>query len=324
MKILAIRGDKNRGNEVIALLEMLGGHTDEFIDNGIDEKYAYFIVKDENNVIDAFQIDKKDEFNFEAQFFTLDEFYEKYPYKVGDKVFLYDNITEGCVTGMEWDEDKGTVKYCVYTSSEWWCDVKDLLKWNTIDLAEKHYADQCNDMDKTMFMIGPVMVPDKVDDKLEYEIIDGYEFDKVENGKIILKPIKPKYPKTYKECCDVLLIPPYYNLRYHTYEPNYNEYATSNSLLSLQDKLNTLGKLIICRNAYWKIAGEEMGLGKPWEPKYEAFTDNTFFTIQTFNGEVDKSATSHRNSILAFPTIEMRDAFYENFKNEIEQCKELL
>ena len=30
------------------------------------------------------------------------------------------------------------------------------------------------------------------------------------------------------------------------------------------------------------------------------------------------------NKILAFPTEEMRDAFYENFKDLIEQCKELL
>ena len=30
------------------------------------------------------------------------------------------------------------------------------------------------------------------------------------------------------------------------------------------------------------------------------------------------------NHLLVFPTEEMRDAFYENFKKEIEECKELL
>ena len=30
------------------------------------------------------------------------------------------------------------------------------------------------------------------------------------------------------------------------------------------------------------------------------------------------------NKILAFPTAEMRDAFFEDFKELIEQCKELL
>lgn len=135
---------------------------------------------------------------------------------------------------------------------------------------------------------------------------------------------KPKYPTTYKECCDILLIPPYYNLKYHTYEPSYDEYTTSNTLISLQDKLNTFGKLIICRNAYWKIAGVKMGLDKPWTPVYVTLNNNTYFTIQTFNDEIDKSITSYRNVILAFPTEEIRDTFYNNFKNLIEQCKELL
>lgn len=135
---------------------------------------------------------------------------------------------------------------------------------------------------------------------------------------------KLKYPTTYEECCDILFIPPYYNLRYHTYEPRYEEYATSNTLLSLQDKLNTFGKLIICRDAYWKIAGIEMGLDKPWAPVYVTLNNNTYFTIQTFNDEIDKSITSYRNVILAFPTEKIRNTFYENFKNLIEQCKEWL
>ena len=192
-------------------------------------------------------------------------------------------------------------------------------------LPSKYYEEiqTKRDMDETVFMIGPVMVPDKVDDKLEYEIIDGYEFDKVENNKIILKPIKPKYPKTYKECCDVLLIPPYYNLRYHTYERGYNEYATSNILLSLEDKLNTLGKLIICCKAYWKIAGEEMGLGKPWEPDWTN-EEQKKYCIYYSDGNIQKGTWCLHNSILAFPSEEMRDAFFEDFKDLFEQCKELL
>ena len=159
-----------------------------------------------------------------------------------------------------------------------------------------------------------------------YKIPDGYEFDVVVDGKIILKPIKPKYPKTYKECCDVLLIPPYYNLRYHTYERGYNEYATSNTLLSLQDKLNTLGKLIICRDAYWKILGEEMGLGKPWEPDFGKDTNYCIFyymynkNYQIYRGNYNNC----NNKIFAFPTEDIADEFYENFKDLIEQCKKLL
>lgn len=156
-----------------------------------------------------------------------------------------------------------------------------------------------------------------------YKIPDGYEFDTVDNGEIILKPIKPKYPKTYKECCDVLLIPPYYNLRYRTYEyGHYNEFATSNNLLSLQDKLNTLGKVIICRDAYWKIYGEYIGLGKPWEPDW--MDETTKYGIRTYQNIVIKDNVIRTNCAFVFPTPEIQDAFYENFKDLIEKCKELL
>ena len=44
-----------------------------------------------------------------------------------------------------------------------------------------------------------------------------------------------------------------------------------------------------------------------------------------YNGMyINKIDGTGRYALLAFPTKEMRDAFYENFKEEIEQCKELL
>ena len=48
---------------------------------------------------------------------------------------------------------------------------------------------------------------DYAEGKCGYVIPDGYEFDCIKEGfqtEIILKPKKPQYPKTYKECCDVL------------------------------------------------------------------------------------------------------------------------
>lgn len=153
--------------------------------------------------------------------------------------------------------------------------------------------------------------------------LGNYEI-KEENGKIFAVLKKPRYPKTYKECCDVLSIPPYYNLRYHTYEHGFNEYATSDSLIALQDKLNAFGKLFICHNAYWKIAGEQMRLGKPWEPDWtnsgqDRYIIRTSYEIWHFG----KTQYGYK-IFLVFPTEEMRDVFYENFKDLIKQCKELL
>lgn len=324
-KKLAIKGHPTRGKEVIEILKMMGGNSIYEYWKGDQEYLQYFIDK-KGNINNGYPMDNYNNYRI----FTLEKFLEKYPFKVGDKVFLHDNITEGYVTGMKWDEDKETVKYCVYTSSECWCDVKDLLKWNAND-----YKDRMEEI-KSKREYDELRMPLDDDDKLATEATimgkkilppDGYLIGKItqiDMGMLVeYVKKKPVYPKTYKECCDILLIPPYYNLKYHTYEHSYNEYATSNTLLSLQDKLNTLGKLIICRDAYWKIAGEKLGLGKPWEPDWNSFKEIKY-CLYTIGNKIKTGAFRDKNIVLAFPTEEMRDAFYENFKNLIEQCKEWL
>lgn len=133
---------------------------------------------------------------------------------------------------------------------------------------------------------------------------------------------KPTYPKTYEECCEVLSIPSYYKLKYSTYEHNYHEYTTSKKLCLLQDNLNKLGKLLICRDAYWKIAGEQMGLGKSWKPDWEDSSDK--YTISFKCDKIFLNNTMWYSEMLAFPTPEIRNKFYEHFKDLIENCKELL
>jgi hypothetical protein len=95
------------------------------------------------------------------------------------------------------------------------------------------------------------------------------------------------------------------------------DYLYSNKTL-----LNNLNKLKICRDAYWKIAGEQMGLDKPWEPDWN--DESQKYCIRMDRNKIVNCSSSFNNRILAFPTEEMRDVFYENFKKEIEECKELL
>jgi hypothetical protein len=65
-----------------------------------------------------------------------------------------------------------------------------------------------------------------------------------------------------------------------------------------------------------------MGLGKPWEPYEE---DELFIICNSRISGVYKShGICTDNFILSFPTEEMRDVFYENFRDLIESCKELL
>jgi hypothetical protein len=167
---------------------------------------------------------------------------------------------------------------------------------------------------------------DYAEGKCGYVIPPGYEFYCIREGfqtEIILKPKKPTCPKTYKECCDVLGVSPYYNLRYYTYEKGFDCFIPNDDKrCQLEDKLNTLGKVIICRDVYWKIYGEQMGLGKSWEPDLE---NEELYCIQNYNKQIVIGRTNTAfNKILIFPTEKMADTFYENFKDLIEQCKELL
>ena len=73
-------------------------------------------------------------------------------------------------------------------------------------------------------------------------------------------------------------------------------------------------KLIFYRDIYWKIADEQMGLGKPWEPDFTN-DDEERYGIYTAANKVVKDfcGVGDVNTILTFPTEEMRDAFYDNF-----------
>lgn len=138
-------------------------------------------------------------------------------------------------------------------------------------------------------------------------LLDGYEFQD-ENGnviktsKITLVKKKPKYPATYKECCNIIE-----DIAIAT-----NGYRS--------DLIYDFQKLLVCRDTYWKIVGEEMGLGKPWEPTHK----DSVFSIGRIHGQIITECHLGECVTLEFPTEEMRDTFYENFKDLINECKELL
>lgn len=75
-------------------------------------------------------------------------------------------------------------------------------------------------------------------------------------------------------------------------------------------------KLKICRDAYWKIEGD-------WKPDWNSVNSKKF-SIYTCKNKIHTGISLINNYILAFPSEEMRDDFYENFKELIEECKELL
>jgi hypothetical protein len=157
--------------------------------------------------------------------------------------------------------------------------------------------------------------------------LEGYDFydDKgnvIDTKEITMKKKKPQYPKNYEECCKVLNLNNNLLLTYNdfTLETPYDD-----NLLIL---LGIFRQLKICRDAYWKIAGEQMGLGEPWEPDYneESYEQGSpiKYVIYYTGTNITKGRKCTPSYVLSFPTEEMRDVFYKNFKNLIEKCKELI
>lgn len=153
--------------------------------------------------------------------------------------------------------------------------------------------------EKQELLLGLVPVANKGQELIPHK---DYEI-KQDGDRFYLVKKKKGFPKTYEECLIELIGD----------NPRYDE---------KYQLLETFRELLICRDAYWKLAGEEMGLGKPWEPDW---TNHEFkYCIKVLGNTLESVSEMNIQCILAFPTEEMRDAFKENFDPDIEFCKELL
>lgn len=230
-------------------------------------------------------------------------------YKIGNKVK---------VKSIKWYNDNKDDDDCIYCNGirfipfmSMLCDC--ILTIKTIDQGFYHVEENLWAWTEDMFeglaedTIQPVILKNIIFsnenyiDKVELCLGDNYEIV-VEGDKTFVQRKKLKYPTNHEECC---------------------QYLGCNDKLSAS-KLVLFSQLINARNAYWKIAGEEMGLGKSW--KFENPAKHYVFTIEYSGGKIIRNAAVDimKNRILVFPTAEMRDVFYENFKELIEKCKELL
>ena len=224
----------------------------------------------------------------------------------GNGFCFWKNMVRHCgeimkITSVKVDpEDSNKGYYFMENSEERWTDemIEGLVEEEEIEFTEedKYWCDIMSESDPTTYVLP-----------------EGYIF-KDENGnvintnKIVLEKKRKEYPKTYEECCDILQLE-------HTFELK--------DLTIDEEKLTySFIRLKRCRDAYWKIAGEEMELGKPWEPDWAV--NNAKYSIYTIKGVLTKATSCYDGAILVFPTAEMRDAFYENFKELINSCKELL
>ena len=392
---LGITGHLTRNDEVVKILEMLGGKNQYKIIGGLENHFYY--IGDKDKYINNSYIGSDEIKGYEI--FSLEGFLEKFPYKVGDKVEFWSEVdyygrTEletSEIISMRWNSARCEIAYRLKGECKefYKSDIKGKVKENLFDATDEyeeivdkafqggyqqckldiqsngyelpdghHFTDENeNVIDATKILIKknsptyPKTNNDEepqIDTSIDYsaEILksmeeetgkrlaeitmntvvttaitheyleergftlpDGYHFadrsgNVIDATEILLVKNQPYYPKTYEECCDILKT---------THVEWFGYYG---------EVLVPFQILIICRDAYWKIAGEHMGLDEPWKPDFS--DDSPKYNIFNYENEITLSDNNWSNRILAFPTLEMRNAFHENFKDLIENCKELL
>lgn len=294
MAQLAIRGHKTRRREVTNLLEMLGGRDRYGFCADISSQCFYINKFDD---IDMFLYGLAEDSLFET--FTLEEFEEKFPYKVGDKVLVKGYESPDDILEMTWNGSE--IEYRINIEDEWLtADELQPYKEETME-EDLNYC-------KTSKITTVIFQEQNYEDKVELDLGDNYEI-KVEDGKTYVVRKKPQYPKIYEECLEVLDLADFdVSITYVTEDE--------------RELFTNLIKLKRCRDAYWKIAGEQMGLGKPWEPDWKS--SDLKYVIKTMGDEICESTECAINCFLAFPTEEMRDEYKNNFDAQIKFCKEYL
>ena len=303
-KQLAIIGHETRGKEVIEILQILGGG--KTIYSGKDTFHMYYLDNSRNIVSEFYDITSS-LISLTYDVYTLEEFLKYFPFKINDIVVNNDYRGRGIIKEMVWDSDIREVKYHVNFFEDF--GVNAWFKSDEIKLSNLRLMDKAESLHELYESKASTVIIDSEACKDEIEIVlNDYEIE-VRDGKTFAVKKKPKYPTTYEECCGILGM---------TFDyPDIRMVSTDEFSL-----YSNFIPLIRCRDAYWKIAGEEMGLGKPWEPDYNNKTEKYVIYPYQYLYSIDKEY--YRNTILAFPTREMRDEFYENFKDLIEKCKKLI
>ena len=129
-----------------------------------------------------------------------------------------------------------------------------------------------------------------------FEIPKGYRFKHRLYNDFVFEKMNDR-PTDIKEASEILGLGMFEHERYRN------------------SQLYTLRELLLFRDAWWKMADD-------WKPDWNEETDK--FTISNKCNKIYLNNTAWYAEVLSFPTAEMRDAFYENFKELINEVKELL
>lgn len=236
-KDISIKGHRSRGNEVMEILEMLGGKiTYECgYKDGFNSSRYFFINREKNSAIDYYLYNTEKLENYYV--FTIEGFLKEFSYKVGDKVIHNGEVKE--IIEAKWSKFRNTVVYTIKGINS----VIDCYNCKFIYPYKKEEKIEETPIDYVKESNGI------------YRIVLNHQFDMVvDEGEYYAIKRKAKYPNTISECFNSL---------------EDDELVNNKLLYAFRD-------LIVARNAYWKIAGKQMGLSKPWKPDWKDFCESKY------------------------------------------------
>lgn len=123
---------------------------------------------------------------------------------------------------------------------------------------------------------------------------------KLNNGTISCRHL---YPKDGDECRKVIC--------------NMEDETAYKYIFTSMYAVTCFEELIKNRLAYWTIANN-------WRPFWKDPYQERWSIICDSQGNLQKAHNVKKPTIFVFPTKEMRDAFYENFNELLNKCKEFV
>ena len=307
---LYIKGHDTRYKGVISLLETLGatnkyGLTGE---NGVNNKLFYTL--DYQPMNGKWYISATSCPQYDSIIMSLEEFEQQYPYKIGDQVWF--NGNKEIINRMEWTN--GGIKYGFFNTKNLpMATIYELAPFNgKIEQIEyAHIVEETKNEENVSCGVdtAATLTLDDFLPLIDFKLYSGHKYEvrlhdyelKEENGKLWAIKKKISYPTSCEECCDILdiIIPLIDDLDGYK-----------------GDLLSNFQKLLICRDAYWKICGD-------WKPDWSEDNEQDKYCIFFDCNKIQKSLIRYDNTLLVFPTEECRDEFLKHFSDLIEKCKTL-
>ena len=285
MKI-AIQGHSTRGKEVIQILESLGGNNLYMMTGS---RFNYYYINSYYN-IDGNSLEFVKKLGYTI--YTLEEFEREFPFKFGDKVIaLSDNKPYKIIVLEHYNG-----KLCYKLDNGFHYQPRVL----------KPYKEMKEERNITLTL-----------DKAKEWYKKGGELKEIALQAFTEKELNP-LPRSWEEFCEKCRIEK--NESYINSEGKILSFVTTSK--RSWDNICPSKKSAEAHLAMIQLEQLRNCWRQGWEPDWNNVSDK--YCIYFVSGDAWLEKCQTRQCPFAFPTAEMRDAFYEAFKEEIEICKELL